>query len=174
MLRTQTRNRIELQIPCISDGHGYAVIMAADNFTDRSEHLWILGLALCAILGSFILQPSPDGGLALPIPFSGAALSLPDTCMSRRLLGMPCPGCGLTRSFVAMSRAEFSSAFALNPLGPALYLLCWLQIPYRIGEYREIGRHWRMWAMANDHLHKVTWCLIFALFFTWAARIVAF
>lgn len=148
--------------------------MMPDTNTARVEHLWILGLAVCAILGSFFLQPTDDGRLAFPVPFTGTTLSLPDTCMSRRLLGMPCPGCGLSRSFVAMSRAEVSSAFRWNPLGPGLYFLCWLQIPYRIGEYLGAGRRFPVWERANQHLHKVTWVLIFALFFTWAARIVAF
>ena len=136
------------------------------------EHLWILGLAVCAILGSFLLAPSAQGGLELPIPWSGTSLCLPEACISQRVLGMPCPGCGLSRSFVALSAGDVTSACRFHPLGPLVYLLCWLQIPYRIGEYLGASKSWRFWAQANEWLHLVTWGLVFALFFAWVVRIV--
>jgi len=93
--------------------------------------------------------------------------------MSRRILDMPCPGCGLSRSFVALSHGNLWAALRFHPLGPFLYLLCLLQIPYRIGEYLGASRSWPLWARASQRLSLLVWALIFALFFTWAARIVA-
>ncbi len=148
--------------------------MRSNEGIDRVEHLWILGLAICAIVGSFALRPSEAGGLEFPIPGIAATLPLPDTCMSRRIFGVPCPGCGLSRSFVAMSRADVAAALSLHPLGPCLYLLCWLQIPYRIGEYFGAGRYWPVWAQVNRWLHVIVWGVIIALLFAWAARIVVF
>ncbi len=43
-------------------------------------------------------------------------------CPVRRLTGIPCPSCGLTRSFVAIGNGDLGTAFAFHPLGPALYL----------------------------------------------------
>ena len=43
-------------------------------------------------------------------------------CNFRRLTSLPCPGCGLTRSFVAMSNADLVTAFAVNYSGPLLYV----------------------------------------------------
>lgn len=44
-----------------------------------------------------------------------------DFCWSQTLLGHACPGCGLTRSFLAIGAGEFGHAIAYNPLGPALF-----------------------------------------------------
>ena len=44
-------------------------------------------------------------------------------CPLRRWTGIPCPGCGLTRSFRCLSHAEFGRAFELNPFGHVLYPL---------------------------------------------------
>jgi hypothetical protein len=71
-----------------------------------------------------------------------------------------------------MSRGDVAAAMHFHFLGPCLYLLCWLQIPYRIGEYLGVGRFSRVWTEADRRLHVVTWGVILALFFAWVARIV--
>ena len=40
-------------------------------------------------------------------------------CPYYLLLGIPCPGCGLTRAYLAAFRLDFKSAFAYHPLFPA-------------------------------------------------------
>ena len=42
----------------------------------------------------------------------------PVLCMIRRLTGVTCPGCGLTRSFVALLYGRWSSAMHHHPLAP--------------------------------------------------------
>jgi hypothetical protein len=153
-------------------GSPQCVSMESHENFDRVEHLWILGLALCAIVGSFALHQSDAGGLEFPVPGMAGTVSLPDTCMSRRFFGVSCPGCGLSRSFVAMGRAEVGTALRLHPLGPCLYLLCWLQIPYRLGEYFGVGRYWRVWARADRWLHVISWAVMIALLVAWAARML--
>ena len=37
-------------------------------------------------------------------------------CMVKYLFGVPCPGCGLTRAWLAVFRGDFSAAFAWHPL----------------------------------------------------------
>ncbi len=44
-----------------------------------------------------------------------------DLCWSRVLLHRDCPGCGLTRSFVALAGGKLARAFACNPTGPLLF-----------------------------------------------------
>jgi len=44
-------------------------------------------------------------------------------CPFRRLWGIPCPGCGLTRSFVAFAHGCWSDAFRFHLLGPAFYVI---------------------------------------------------
>jgi hypothetical protein len=74
----------------------------------RSAWSWALaglaGLAGLALLHVWI--PDPDPARAL--------------CFSRRFLGIPCPGCGLTRSFAHMAKGEWSAALAAHPLAPVL------------------------------------------------------
>jgi len=57
---------------------------------------------------------------------------LPQICISRRFLGINCPGCGLTRSIIFLMQGQFSTAFRLHPLGWLVLLLILFQVPYRI------------------------------------------
>lgn len=50
-------------------------------------------------------------------------------CFLRRFVGLPCPGCGLTRAFAALVRGDLAAAVLLHPLSPVLateLLLAWL------------------------------------------------
>ncbi|GAC66562.1 DUF2752 domain-containing protein [Gordonia soli] len=69
------------------------------------------------------------GGLVLAgVAAVGVAASLspdavahgPELCPFRRMTGLPCPGCGLTRSWVALAHGEVGQAFAFNVFGPLL------------------------------------------------------
>jgi hypothetical protein len=54
------------------------------------------------------------------------ALELP-LCPTATFLGVPCPGCGLTRAALRLLHADLAGALALHPLSPALApLLAWL------------------------------------------------
>jgi len=71
-------------------------------------------------------------GAALLVSFLWAPASFPhvELCLFRRFTGLPCPGCGLTRGFCAISHGRFSLAFALNPFAfvfyaGALLVLAW-------------------------------------------------
>ena len=46
---------------------------------------------------------NPEGGIAL-IP-----------CPVRSAIGIPCPGCGMTRSCLALAQGEFVSAWKFHP-----------------------------------------------------------
>lgn len=43
-------------------------------------------------------------------------------CGFKNLTGLPCPGCGLTHSFCALTQGDIGGAFGFNLLGPLLYL----------------------------------------------------
>lgn len=71
-------------------------------------------------------------------PFVGNG---PVLCPFRLVTGLPCPGCGLTRSFCAMSRGQFLAAFGFHLFGPALYVAALLSIPlmlYQVVTARRI------------------------------------
>ena len=54
---------------------------------------------------------------ALVIP-DGALDHAPVTCPFRLLTGLPCPTCGLTRSWIALAHGDLSGSVSLHPLGP--------------------------------------------------------
>ncbi|TAH39694.1 MAG: DUF2752 domain-containing protein [Planctomycetota bacterium] len=67
--------------------------------------------ALAALLASFLLEPAK-------------VAHGPVLCPLRRATGLPCPGCGLTRSFVATAHGQLAEAFTLHLFGPFLFLTC--------------------------------------------------
>lgn len=58
-------------------------------------------------------------------------MEIPTVCTIRRLTGMSCPGCGLTRSFAYMAHGAVLPAFRMNLLGPVLFLGVAVQLPWR-------------------------------------------
>jgi len=89
-------------------------------------HVMFLLMALAIIVCSFVM--TSEGKTIVRVP--GVAMQMPETCMSRRMWGMDCPGCGLTRSFISMSHVQFSRAVSFNPAGPIVYLFVLVQIPW--------------------------------------------
>jgi hypothetical protein len=41
--------------------------------------------------------------------------ALPFFCPFKALTGLPCPGCGMTRALLSMTKGDFHGAFAFNP-----------------------------------------------------------
>lgn len=85
------------------------------------------------LLGSFftavlvvaaVLAPSSEA-----VSFFG--VDVPVMCGFRQMTGYGCPGCGLTRSFSFMAHGHPAQAFAMNWLGPPLFLAFATQPPYR-------------------------------------------
>ncbi len=69
----------------------------------------VLGtILLLVIVFSFVFDPS--------------TYNLID-CYFHNITGLPCPSCGLTRSFHSMSHLRIAEAFQLNWMGPLLFAL---------------------------------------------------
>jgi len=70
--------------------------------------------------------------------------ALPPVCPFRRFAGLPCLGCGGTRSWVEMAHLRVGEAFTQSPLGAVLFLAAILMALY-IGA-RSTGRlpAWRL------------------------------
>lgn len=134
------------------------------------EELWILALAVGAIAGSFILQPSEHGGLSMVLPFVGERISLPEVCLSRRIFGVSCPGCGLTRSFVATAHGDVWSALRWNPMGPVLFVVVLFQIPYRTVEYLGMWPRRNGWQHFKEALGYSMWPICGGLVIVWVVR----
>jgi hypothetical protein len=58
----------------------------------------------------------------LPMPAGdGRILHLPSVCPFHELTGLPCPGCGLTRSFVCLAHGHLAESLRYHPLGPLIF-----------------------------------------------------
>ena len=91
----------------------------ADQQRTNAGAVWIL---LSAVFVASILLPLPSA--------LGRIGSLPSICLFYHFTGLPCPGCGLTRSFVCLGHGHVFEALHWHPLGPAIYvvlLLLWLR-----------------------------------------------
>jgi len=66
---------------------------------------WLWAASLGALTTSFALSPA-------------LASHGPIVCPLRLVTGLPCPGCGLVRAFVATAHGDLHDAFALNAFGP--------------------------------------------------------
>jgi hypothetical protein len=71
----------------------------------------ILGFALVPIAAIFAYHQ----GLDLPI-----------RCLFQATFGIPGPGCGLTRSWLALLRGDWQQSFSYHLFGPMLFGICWI------------------------------------------------
>jgi Protein of unknown function (DUF2752) len=70
------------------------------------------------------------------------ALNLPHRkCLFQLWVGFPSPGCGLTRSFMAIARGDLPQAFSFHLFGPLLFGL-FILISIHIATELIIGKVW--------------------------------
>jgi len=103
-------------------------ITASPPRAQRGSDVAILALCTAAILISRFMLVHAEEGVSFT---SDRTLALPSLCAFRALSGLNCPGCGLTRSFIALSHGDWRGAWQFNPVGLLVYALVLLQFPYR-------------------------------------------
>lgn len=81
----------------------------------RALDLGLAAFVAALLAASVALRPLGDQ-VAWP---GGAALGV--VCPFRRVFGLDCPFCGLTRSFVALAHGDLDAAFRFHPAGPVLF-----------------------------------------------------
>jgi Protein of unknown function (DUF2752) len=136
----------------------------ARTFHLKDRHWSMLWLSLAVVVCAFLLKVDAGGGVA-PNWFPRA--TLPGMCFSRTWLGIECPGCGLTRSFIALAHGDLSASLAYHRVGWVLALAVLLQFPYRMLALRElrtgvVERTWPQW---------FGWALIATLLGSWIGAI---
>ena len=58
--------------------------------------------------------------------------AIPHFCLLQRVLGVPCPGCGISRSLLAAAHGHFSAAWNFNPAGIVFWFFLVYEIAARI------------------------------------------
>ena len=105
---------------------------------DATFH-WTLLLICSGVLIASALLTIDDSGVIVP----GLNQTLPELCTLRRFTGLSCPGCGLTRCFIALAHGNYVAAWTFNPAGLWLFAMIALQLPLRSYQLWRIhrGRH---------------------------------
>lgn len=106
------------------------------------------------------------GGIANPVSTEKLTLfgvSLPSLCLLKLIAGIPCPFCGLTRSWTNLFHGRWVDAFASHPLGPFLFAIFGLFCIYRL-RFGKNPENFRQWAFGLAVLFLAVW--IFRLFST--------
>jgi hypothetical protein len=128
-----------------SDPPGVASELELRRRSLRERHWTMLILCTIAVVASLVLKLNPEGHVAAP-----QAITLPVTCGSRALLGLECPGCGLTRSFVALAHGDLQRSLAFHRVGWLLATAVVGQLIYRPWMLYELRtklptRDWPTW-----------------------------
>ncbi len=87
---------------------------ARKPFNVVAEHVGVMIPCLAIIAASFLFAPSDLEQRR------GVARLMPQ-CMFKKMTGMPCPSCGMSRAFCSISRRRIADAFGYNPLSVLLY-----------------------------------------------------
>ncbi len=129
---------------------------------DAWNHELTIGLCVVALVLSFLLEVRPDEGVSFRfLP----DWRLPESCGARQWVGIDCPGCGLTRSFVRLAEGDWRASVAVHPLGWIIAGFAAFQIPYRIAALRtRRNRPFGLWP------RYCAWAVILALFVVWGVR----
>ncbi len=110
-------------------------VAAERRLGDVGLHVVLLILSAGILLAAFFLQA---GRSTVVLPFINQPL--PELCMLRRMTGMTCPGCGLTRCFISLAHGDWAAAWAHNPAGIWLFGVFAFQVPYRSYQLWRISR----------------------------------
>ena len=106
--------------------------------------------------------PKPDPLLRWMLPglvATGFALArffpfeaMPPICPLRRFTGIPCIGCGATRSWVHMAHLRIGEAFIQSPLGTFLFFAAAVMMIYILCRSASLLPAWRLHTSRTEAL----------------------
>ena len=137
----------------------------AKKFTN-TDHWLVLGGCLSVLALVMVLDIQHERYVVLPF----GKQRLPEICMFKRLTRAACPGCGLTRSFISLTRGDWAAAWKYNPAAFLLFPAIVLQIPYRSF---QLWRHYRgltPWGVTQPVLF--CWVAVIVLLVQWLVKLI--
>lgn len=127
---------------------------------------WVILLICIGILTGAALLNVAGSGVVVP----GLNHRLPELCTLRRLTGLSCPGCGLTRCFIALAHGNVTAAWSFNPAGLWLFATIALQLPLRC--YQLWRLHWGHQELRLAYWGEIAFLIfLVALLGQWAIRL---
>ena len=125
----------------------------------------MLSLAVASLVASWVLVPGPDEFVYVlgETRFGGE-------CGFTMVTGLPCPQCGMTRSFAWAARGHLIRSFLYSPGGMTLFL--WIQTGGVVGLVRLIRRDARALTPPWELLFgwSMSWVVLFYAL-PWALRL---
>ncbi len=131
---------------------------------------YLIILIFCSVIlgGAAILNPSTPEAPSLQV----GKITLPNTCIFRATTGLPCPGCGLTRSMVAAAHGHLAVSFSHHRLGLLTLFYVFLQFVFNLC-YLSIPK-WRMpLSRYIKLLHKGIILLAVLFFLNWVLTLIS-
>jgi len=135
--------------------------------SDRVFH----GLIAAALAAMFAVTLIPPDRAGWRPTFAAADEGGRPLCLLRYAGGIPCPTCGMTRSFRCIGQGMLGDALAFHPLGPALYAV-FAVVMVRSAGVALRGRTW---------LDRTAWVLVWSIpvlagatVLVWAVRLACF
>ena len=133
---------------------------------DQVATVWMVGGLACVTLAALM-----EVGENRRVYWPGASAPVPELCLLYSRLGIDCPGCGLTRTFIHMAHGQWSSAWQTNPVGMLVFVFACLHIPMGAAQVifrmrNTVIESWGKWC---------DWCiagLLIALLLQWAMRLI--
>jgi hypothetical protein len=109
---------------------------AAESRSARILHWSLLVASILVLAAAILLEIRGRELVAFPL----MDRSLPQLCYWRAMFGIDCPGCGLTRCFIACAQGKLAAAWGYNPVGMLLFATVVFQVPYR---------PWQLWRLSS-------------------------
>ena len=101
------------------------VARARGHGSERACHVTVLLFCGAILAGAALLTPGEEG-------LSLMGYRWPFYCWLHETLGIRCAFCGMSRSFCALAHGGLGAGLRFHRLGPAVFALFCLQIPYRL------------------------------------------
>ena len=135
----------------------------------RNHHRNMLILCTTVVILALTLQTRADQRVEFAwLP----GVPMPESCASRSIFDVECPGCGLTRSFIAIARGSLSAAFQQNRTGWLLACGLLIQFPYRVWMLYHVRTRGLPEPVPERLKLAFFWILIVALIGNWLLKIL--
>jgi len=100
------------------------------------------------------------------IPFANRATF----CAVRHFLGVDCPGCGLTRSFVALAHSDLRGSLDLHPMG--VIIAVWLLYIFFRAVYAVMLGRWPRTILTQNVRDIILYAFLIGLIVQWIAKLI--